>query len=116
MARRKARNPTKAELEAEASYAKMMARWDKTPKFARSSHPDKKDERLSTADSMSAPPGRFTSHGIPSVSTPGGYAQKNQNMMYTGDKVLGIATLHKSIAQPVFSSQEAKEVATMRRN
>jgi hypothetical protein len=116
MAKRKPRQPTKAELEAEASYAKMMAKWDKAPKFARTSHSEKPSANLSTTESMSAPPGRFTSHGIKSHSTPGGYAPMQQNRMYSGDKVLGIATLHKSIAQPIFSSQEAVEVATMRRN
>jgi hypothetical protein len=34
---------------------------------------------------------------------------------YTGDKMLGIGTLHKSNAVPVFSDNEAKEMARMRR-
>lgn len=34
---------------------------------------------------------------------------------YTGTKVLGIATMHKSNAVPVFSDEEAKEVSSMRR-
>jgi hypothetical protein len=36
-------------------------------------------------------------------------------MQYTGDKMLGIGTLHKSNAVPVFSNHEAKEMARMRR-
>ncbi len=34
---------------------------------------------------------------------------------YTGSKMIGIAILHKSCLQPVFSSEEATEIARMRR-
>jgi len=34
---------------------------------------------------------------------------------YTGDKIKGIGTMHKSNAVPVFSENEAKEIASMRR-
>jgi hypothetical protein len=34
---------------------------------------------------------------------------------YTGTKMLGIGTLHKSNAVPIFSDEEAKDQATMRR-
>lgn len=34
---------------------------------------------------------------------------------YTGDKMLGIATMHKSNAVPVFSSESAEEISKMRR-
>jgi hypothetical protein len=34
---------------------------------------------------------------------------------YTGDKMLGIGTLHKSNAVPIFSEEEAKDQANMRR-
>jgi hypothetical protein len=35
--------------------------------------------------------------------------------VYTGTKVVGIATMHKSNAVPIFSDTEAKEVSSMRR-
>jgi hypothetical protein len=35
--------------------------------------------------------------------------------VYTGDKMLGIGTLHKSNAVPVFSQEEALDMAKMRR-
>lgn len=38
-----------------------------------------------------------------------------QTPQYTGDKIVGISTLHKSNAIPVFSKQEAIEVSKMRR-
>ena len=38
-----------------------------------------------------------------------------QTPQYTGDKIVGISTLHKSNAIPVFSRQEAIDVSKMRR-
>lgn len=35
--------------------------------------------------------------------------------VYTGTKILGIGTLHKSNAVPIFSDQEAVEISRMRR-
>lgn len=35
---------------------------------------------------------------------------------YTGTEILGIGTLHKSNAQPIFSKQVAEDIAKMRRN
>lgn len=57
---------------------------------------------------------RETPH-IPSLNTAGGSATKAQPKVYTGTKVMGIATLHKSNAVPVFNSQEAVEISSMRR-
>jgi hypothetical protein len=34
---------------------------------------------------------------------------------YTGNKIKGIGTMHKSNAVPVFSDNEAKDIASMRR-
>jgi hypothetical protein len=35
--------------------------------------------------------------------------------VYTGDKMLGIGTMHKSNAVPVFSKEDAVDMAKMRR-
>lgn len=41
---------------------------------------------------------------------------KKDTMTYSGDKkLLGIAVLHKSCLQPVFSEEAAKDIARMRR-
>lgn len=34
---------------------------------------------------------------------------------YTGEKIKGIGTMHKSNAVPIFTDNEAKEIASMRR-
>ena len=54
-----------------------------------------------------------TAH-IPSRDT-GGVAVLAAPKVYTGTKVKGIATMHKSNAVPVFSDQEALEISKMRR-
>jgi hypothetical protein len=47
--------------------------------------------------------------------TPGGEASARPSPQYTGDAVLGISTLHKSNAVPVFSREDAVDIAKMRR-
>lgn len=63
---------------------------------------------------LSAPPGRETVH-YPSLSTGENGATKAAPKVYTGTKVMGIATMHKSNAVPVFNSEEAVEISSMRR-
>ena len=57
---------------------------------------------------------RSTAH-IPSLSTGVGIAVRAPDKVYTGTKVKGIGTMHKSNAVPVFSDEEAVEISTMRR-
>jgi len=42
-------------------------------------------------------------------------ALKNPQKVYTGDKIIGIGTMHKSNAVPIFSDTQAKEISSMRR-
>lgn len=42
-------------------------------------------------------------------------AAKTAPKVYTGDKIVGIATMHKSNLVPIFNEQAAKDVASMRR-
>ena len=44
-----------------------------------------------------------------------GAISSKQIPQYTGTKIVGIGTLHKSNAVPVFSEEEAHDIATMRR-
>lgn len=64
---------------------------------------------------LSAPPGRSTTKHIPSLNTGLAVATAAPQKVYTGDKILGIATMHKSNAVPVFNNQEAIEISKMRR-
>jgi hypothetical protein len=40
---------------------------------------------------------------------------KKGNIPYTGDKMIGIGTMHKSNMIPIFTEEQAVDVATMRR-
>ena len=44
-----------------------------------------------------------------------GAVSSKSTQQYTGTAIVGISTLHKSNAVPVFSQQEAEEIAKMRR-
>lgn len=80
---------------------------------------DRKRKRAMSAPSLSGhykltiPEGRTTAH-IPSRDT-GGNATLAPAKVYTGTKVKGIATMHKSNAVPVFSDEEAIDISKMRR-
>lgn len=63
---------------------------------------------------LSVPAGRETKQ-YKSLNTTGGTATKSTPKVYTGTKVMGIATMHKSNAVPVFNSEEAVEISKMRR-
>lgn len=57
---------------------------------------------------------RETPH-YPSLNSGYHDTAKREVHKYTGDKMIGIGTLHKSNAVPIFSSDDAKEQARMRR-
>ncbi len=69
---------------------------------------------LSSSYSLSIPAGRDTTAHIKSKDT-GGNATLKAPKVYTGTKVKGIATMHKSNAVPGFSDEEAIDIAKMRR-
>jgi len=52
---------------------------------------------------------------IPSLPFTGGPCTKSEQKVYTGDKIKGIGTMHKSNAVPIFSDEEAVDIAKMRR-
>ena len=82
---------------------------------------EKKRKRAMTAESLGStgyslkiPEGRNTTAHLKSVDT-GGNAALAPAKVYTGDKVKGIATMHKSNAVPVFSDEQAVDISRMRR-
>jgi hypothetical protein len=65
--------------------------------------------------SLAIPEGRNTTAHLKSVDTGLGNATLAPAKVYTGTKVLGIATMHKSNAVPVFSNDQAIDISKMRR-
>ncbi len=57
---------------------------------------------------------RNTRH-IPSLDTGAGSTAPVPTKQYTGDKMIGIGTMHKSNMVPIFSDKEARDISTMRR-
>jgi len=79
---------------------------------------DKKRKRAMSAETLSynlsAGITRTTNH-IPSRGDGMGNDTLAPPKVYTGTKVKGIATMHKSNAVPVFSDEEAVAISSMRR-
>lgn len=67
-----------------------------------------------TLPKLSCPPGRETPN-YPSLNSGAYTCTKKETVFYTGDKMKGIGTLHKSNAVPIFTDDEAKDQANMRR-
>jgi hypothetical protein len=65
--------------------------------------------------SLPTPAGRDTTKHIKILGQDNGVATLKAPLVYTGDKVKGIATMHKSNAVPVFSDEEAVDISKMRR-
>jgi hypothetical protein len=65
---------------------------------------------------LSAPPGRETQRVDSRDTGHTGAVCSKEIPKYTGTKIKGIGTMHKSNAVPVFSDEEAIAIATMRRN
>lgn len=64
---------------------------------------------------LTAPAGRETQKIQSRDTGHMGAISSKQIPKYTGTKMLGIGTLHKSNGVPVFSEEEAHDIATMRR-
>lgn len=93
--------------ELDESWAALQAKWAPT-KVAPAPKKQKLDYKLTV------PEHRSTKH-IPSRDTGLGNATLAPAKVYTGTKVKGIATMHKSNAVPVFSDEEAIDISKMRR-
>jgi hypothetical protein len=79
---------------------------------------ERKRKRAMAAPTMlptqSAPYRRETPH-YDSLPFTAGPCTKPEQKVYTGDKIKGIGTMHKSNAVPIFSDEEAVEISKMRR-
>lgn len=95
------------------SWQELLKKYD-VPKTSPKSKYIKNDQPLSSGYKLTAPPGREKTY-IPSLNSGLGVATMAAKKVYTGTKVKGIATMHKSNAVPVFSDEEAVEISRMRR-
>ena len=115
---RGARKPSKAAVEAaRIADEELKAKWAAVPKLAGKYETAKKKTK---GKAKTAKP-TVLSPAVPDQLRPAvgkfdnGVGAQPAAKTYTGDKVLGIAVMHKSCLQPVFSEEAAKDSAKMRR-
>jgi hypothetical protein len=90
------------------SWENLKRKYDVTPTKSVSTYDTYTPQR-------SSPP-RGESQHYPSRDSGGrANATLKPSPVYTGTKIIGIGTLHKSNAVPVFSNEEALDIAKMRR-
>ena len=65
---------------------------------------------------LKPPPGRAFPGQTASKSSFSGTTGKKDVMQYSGSAMKGLGTMHKSNTVPVFSNEEAVDIAKMRRN
>jgi len=110
-----------ASADAKRKAEQLDASWKELLKRQGVEQEEKKRNRamsapsLSTVYNLSIPAGRDTTAHIKSLGTTNGVASLAPAKIYTGTKVKGIATMHKSNAVPVFSDEQAVDISKMRR-
>lgn len=98
--------------ELESSWKELQKKWAVEEE-------SKKRTRALSAETLSyklSPPVGRNTERIPSKDTGhSGPISSKQIPKYTGTKIIGIGTMHKSNAVPIFSDEEAVAISTMRR-
>jgi hypothetical protein len=99
--------------ELDSSWAELQKKWGVEAE-------ERKRKRAMSAEplqySLSAPAGRTTTSNIKSLDTGHSGAVSSKPIpQYTGTKMLGVGTMHKSNAVPIFSDEDAKQISSMRR-
>lgn len=105
----KKRKPNAKQRKLASDWQNLVTKW--APKKPQSS---KVSSSTSKLPKLTPPPGRETPK-YPSLDSGAYSCFKKETLFYTGDKMVGIGTLHKSNAVPIFTEEEAKDQASMRR-
>ena len=100
----KPKKPNAKQRELDAQWQQMMSQYK----------PKKVEAKVPQYSAPKVPANRSTRQ-FKSVDTGIGNASLPEQKVYTGTKVKGIATMHKSNAVPVFSDEAAVDISKMRR-
>jgi hypothetical protein len=108
-----------ASAEAKRKAEELEESWNDLLKRQGIEQEERRRRRAMTAEplvyNLGAPAGRASAH-IPSRNTgETGAGTYRASPQYTGTKVKGIGTMHKSNAVPIFSDEEAIAISSMRR-
>tara|TARA_Y100001938_G_C7959570_1_gene363567 strand:+ start:470 stop:826 length:357 start_codon:yes stop_codon:yes gene_type:complete len=104
----------KKKTKSKRKLAESTAYWEWRKKHG--SHPSqlrsgKKNKTVYTGRELTV---RETPH-VPSLQSSWAPCTKSKNTSYTGGNMVGIGTLHKSNAIPIFTDDDAKDLSKMRR-
>lgn len=97
-----------------AKQRELDASWEALKKKYATKTVAKTKQQLRDVYSLGVPAGRETPK-IPSLPFTAGPCTKSPDKVYTGTAIKGIGTMHKSNAVPIFTDEQAVEIATMRR-
>lgn len=113
-AKKKFKSAADAQLarQLDADWATLQRKWSNMSPVKSKSQSQSSDALVYK---LAAPAGRGDTKHIPSLNSGAQVAALQPSKVYTGNAVVGIATLHKSNAVPVFSNEEAIEISKMRR-
>jgi len=103
--RSKKRKPTAKERELAAEWESLKQKYATKPVA----------KVKKSAKFMPAKNSNYKKNDIPSIDTGYHNTYRKPDQFYTGTNMVGIGTLHKSNAVPIFSEEEARDQATMRR-
>jgi hypothetical protein len=110
--KKKFRNAEQARLtrELEESWNDLKSKWGVDPNVKKHQKSVKNDVYQPKIN-----PRLEESRKYNSLVTTWAPCTKKPNPTYTGDKIIGIGTMHKSNAVPIFSDDAAKDISKMRR-
>ena len=105
--KRKAKKPNAKQRELASEWEQLLKKYATKTVVA-------PKQQLRDVYSLGVPAGRETPK-IPSLPFTAGPCTKAPDKVYTGNAIKGIGTMHKSNAVPIFTDEQAVEIATMRR-
>lgn len=105
--KKKSKKPTAQQRQLQSDWEMLLKKYEPKKPV-----PKRKDDGFSY--SLGRPACRETPK-IPSLPFTGAPCLKKDNPVYTGTSIKGIGTMHKSNAVPIFTDEQAVEIATMRR-
>ena len=108
-----------ASSEAKRKAEQLDAEWKELQKKWGIEAEEKKRKRAMTSEVWKPDNKPYSRYGTdvkhPSLPFTAGPCLKAPDKVYTGTLIKGIGTMHKSNAVPIFSNEEAEDIAKMRR-
>lgn len=105
--------------EAKRQAEQLDREWQELKKRHGIKQEQKKKQRALSAPIYNSNPVKYRGQDDPQIpskqSWVTGAVSSKPSQQYTGTKIIGIGTMHKSNAVPIFNDNEAKDISSMRR-